>query len=323
MTALSTTPPAGPLHSAKSAVQRAPGALFLLLVLGLWLGFAQVDFFTHENLVNIGLQSSVLMIVAAGMTLVILTEGIDLSLGPLLGLAAVVFATLVTQGHSVATGIVAVMLICACAGAINGTLVAYAEMPPFMATLAMFGVCQSLAMVMTGGTSVTGLPAQFQHFSDGAFLGIPLPVLTTILVLGLSFLLLYRTRFGRYVFAIGGNRRAVQLSGVPVRLYHAMVYVYAALLAGLASLVLTARMNAAHPTFGVGIEFDAIAAVVLGGTSFEKGRGSLLGTVIGALAVTVLRNGLNLAGVAAEWQVATIGIVIIATVGLDTLRGRV
>lgn len=312
--------PGGP---ALKAVLNAPGAAYLLVLLALWFGLAGVDFFSAGNLVNVGLQASVLMIIAAGMTLVILTEGIDLSLGPLLGLAAVVFAWLVTRGHPIWLAVLAVLAVSMSVGTINGALVAYASMPPFIVTLAMFGVCQSLAMVLTGGTSITGLPEAFSQFNEGLWLGVPYPVLTSALVFALSFLLLYRTRFGRYVFAIGGNRSAVLLSGVPVRVYHTLVYVYAAVLTGLAALILTARMNAGHPTFGVGIEFDAIAAVVLGGTSFEKGRGGLAGTVVGVLAVTVLRNGLNLVGVAAEWQVATIGIVIIATVGLDTLRGRV
>lgn len=314
---------AGHFRPALLAVLNAPGAVYLLVLLGLWLGLARVDFFTAENLTNIGLQAAVLMIVSAGMTLVILTEGIDLSLGPLLGLAAVIFAWVITRGHPMSVAVIAVMLVCIGVGAINGTLIACVSMPPFIATLAMFGVCQSLAMILTNGNSVTGLPPEFVAFNEGYLLGLPLPVMATIAVFGLSFFLLYRTRFGRYVFAIGGNRSALVLSGVRVRAYHTLVYVFAAVLTGLAALILTARMNAAHPTFGIGIEFDAIAAVVLGGTSFERGRGGLAGTVIGALAVTVLRNGLNLAGIAAEWQVATIGVVIPATVGLDTIRGRV
>ena len=145
-----------------------------------------------------------------------------------------------------------------------------------------------------------------------------MPIWATIAVFALTWFLLYRTKFGRYVFAIGGNRRALILSGTRVNAYHIAVYVYAGLLAGIASFIMTARMNAAHPTIGVGLEFDAIAAVILGGTSFEKGRGGIVGTVIGALAVGVLRNGLNLLGVGTEWQVAIVGIVIIFAVGLDS-----
>ena len=191
-------------------------------------------------------------------------------------------------------------------------------MPPFVVTLGTFGIAQSIATVLTKGDSVTSLPPYYRWFNDGVFAGIPVPIWATIAVFALTWFLLYRTKFGRYVFAIGGNRRALILSGTRVNAYHIAVYVYAGLLAGIASFIMTARMNAAHPTIGVGLEFDAIAAVILGGTSFEKGRGGIVGTVIGALAVGVLRNGLNLLGVGTEWQVAIVGVVIIVAVGLDS-----
>jgi ribose transport system permease protein len=151
--------------------------------------------------------------------------------------------------------------------------------------------------------------------------GVPVPIWATAASFAVTYLVLYHTKFGRYTFAIGGNRRALILSGSPAALYHVLVYVYAGALTAIASFIMTARMNAAHPTIGVGLEFDAIAAVILGGTSFEKGRGGIVGTVFGALAVGVLRNGLNLVGVGTEWQVAIVGIVIIVAVGLDSLRG--
>ena len=148
------------------------------------------------------------------------------------------------------------------------------------------------------------------------------PVWATLASFALTYGLLYHTKFGRYVFAIGGNRRALILSGSPVHLYHVAVYVYAGALTALASFIMTARMNAAHPTIAIGLEFDAIAAVILGGTSFEKGYGGIWGTLVGALAVAVLRNGLNLVGLSTEWQVAVVGLVIVAAVALDALRNR-
>jgi ribose transport system permease protein len=174
--------------------------------------------------------------------------------------------------------------------------------------------------VLTKGDSVTNLPGYYRWFNDGVFAAIPVPIWTTIAAFVVTWVLLYSTKFGRYVFAIGGNRRALILSGTRVKLYHVAVYVYAGLLVGVASFIMTARMNAAHPTIGVGLEFDAIAAVILGGTSFEKGRGGITGTVVGALAVGVLRNGLNLIGISTEWQVAIVGIVIIFAVGFDSVR---
>ena len=302
------------------AVVHAPGAFYLLSILSVALALWTPNFFSTANLANVALQVAVLTIIALGMTLVILTEGIDLSLGPVLGLCGVTAALLVTAGYPLPVAIGSALVIGMIFGAVNGTLVAVMGMPPFVVTLGTFGIAQSIATVLTKGDSVTSLPAYYRWFNDGVFAGIPVPIWATIAVFALTWFLLYRTKFGRYVFAIGGNRRALILSGTRVNAYHIAVYVYAGFLAGIASFIMTARMNAAHPTIGVGLEFDAIAAVILGGTSFEKGRGGIAGTVIGALAVGVLRNGLNLLGVGTEWQVAIVGVVIIAAVGLDSLR---
>jgi ribose transport system permease protein len=302
------------------AIVHAPGAFYLLALLSVVLAIWTPNFFSTANLANVALQVAVLTIVALGMTLVILTEGIDLSLGPLLGLCGVTAALLVTAGYPLPMAVGSALVIGMIFGAVNGTLVAVVGMPPFVVTLGTFGIAQSVATVLTKGDSVTSLPPYYRWFNDGVFAGIPVPIWATATVFALTWFLLYRTKFGRYVFAIGGNRRALILSGTRVNAYHIAVYVYAGLLAGIASFIMTARMNAAHPTIGVGLEFDAIAAVILGGTSFEKGRGGIVGTVIGALAVGVLRNGLNLLGVGTEWQVAIVGIVIIFAVGLDSLR---
>jgi ribose transport system permease protein len=302
------------------AATRAPGAFYLLAMMAVALTIWTPRFFTSANLTNVALQVAVLTIVALGMTLVILTEGIDLSVGSVLGLCGVTAALLVTADCPALLALGAALVIGMCFGVLNGTLIAVAGMPPFVVTLGAFGIAQSMAMVLTKGDSVTNLPGYFRWFNDGVYAGMPVPAWATVVVFLLTWLLLYRTKFGRYIFAIGGNRRALILSGTRVNLYHVLVYVYAGLLAGIASFIMTARMNAAHPTIGVGLEFDAIAAVILGGTSFEKGRGGIAGTVIGALAVGVLRNGLNLVGVGTEWQVATVGIVIIFAVGLDSMR---
>lgn len=298
-----------------------PGAAYLLVLMSVLLTFATPEFFSIANLTNVALQVSVLSIVAFGMTLVILTEGIDLSLGPVLGLCGVVMALLVVAGWPLAVAIGAALLIGAAFGTLNGTLVAYVGMPPFIVTLGAFGIAMSFATVLTQGNSITGLPEYVRLFNDGVFLGVPVPIWATAACFALTYILLYHTKFGRYTFAIGGNRQALILSGSPARFYQLLVYVYAGALAAVGSFIMTARMNAAHPTIGVGLEFDAIAAVILGGTSFEKGRGGITGTVIGALAVGVLRNGLNLMGVSTEWQVAVVGMVIIIAVSIDSLRG--
>lgn len=317
-----TAIPALPRRSLSQLLASAPGAAYLLVVMGLLFGVLNPRLFSPENLSNIGLQASVLVIVALGMTLVILTEGIDLSLGPLLGLTGVVFAMLLVRGTPVLVAMAAGMAVGVLAGLINGALISYVGMPAFIVTLGMFGIAQSLSMVLSSGNSITGLPPATRWFNEGVLLGVPVPVWATAATFALTWVLLYRTRFGKYVFAMGGNRRALALSGVEVRRYQVAVYAYAGLLTAFASFIMTARMNSAHPTVAVGLEFDAIAAVILGGTSFEKGRGGLVGTLIGALAVSVLRNGLNLAGVGTEWQVTAVGVVIIAAVGLDSLRRK-
>jgi ribose transport system permease protein len=303
------------------SIRRAPGAFYLLVLMGIVLTVGTRGFFTAANLTNVALQVSVLMIVAFGMTLVILTEGIDLSLGPVLGLCAVAASLMVVAGHPFAAAVAVAVAIGAALGLLNGTMIALVGMPPFIVTLGTFGIAQSIAMVLTRGDSVVHLPDYYRWFNDGVFVGIPVPIWATAAAFAATWLLLYRTKFGRYVFAIGGNREALKLAGVRVGAYHVGVYVYAAALTALASFIETARMNAAHPTIGVGLEFDAIAAVILGGTSFDKGNGSLAGTVVGALAVGVLRNGLNLLEVGTEWQVATVGVVIISAVALDSMRG--
>lgn len=311
-----------PRGNAFQLAAAAPGAVYLLAILCAGLAIWRPEFFSIANLTNVGLQFAVLTIVSLGMTLVILTEGIDLSLGAVLGLAGVVMGSVLGGGYPLMAAVAAAIAVGIVFGLANGAMIAWAGMPPFIVTLGTLGVAQSCAMVLTQGNSVTGLPTQVRWFNEGIVLGVPVPLLATAALFFLTYLLLYHTRFGRYVFAIGGNRRALALSGVRVSVYLVAVYVFAAVMAALAAFVMTARMNAAHPTIAIGLEFDAIAAVVLGGTSFEKGRGGIVGTLAGAAAIGVLRNGLNLVGVTAEWQLTAIGLVIIAGVAFDSLRGR-
>lgn len=300
----------------------APGAVYLLVLMCALLAVWRPEFFSAANLTNVALQVAVLVIVALGMTLVILTEGIDLSLGAILGLAGVVMGLALVNGYPFLAAIPAALAVGAAFGLANGIMVAWAGMPPFIVTLGTLGIAHSLAMVLTEGNSVTGVPPEVRWFNEGVALGVPVPLAATAMLFLLTYVLLYHTRFGRYVFAIGGNRRALALSGVRVSAYLIGVYAFAGVMAAAAAFVMTARMNAAHPTIALGLEFDAIAAVILGGTSFEKGRGGIVGTLAGAAAVGVLRNGLNLIGVSPEWQVAAIGLVIISGVAFDSIRGR-
>ena len=310
------------LRAPFARVPELPGAAYLLALLAAGFALASPEFLSARNLSNIALQCAALIIVSLGMTLVILTEGIDLSLGAVLGLCGVVMGMILVTHGSLPMALGAALVIGIVAGCCNGALVAYAGMPPFIVTLGVYGIAQSIAMVLTQGNSVTGLPPAVRWFNEGELVGVPVPILAMVAVFALTWVLLYRTRFGRYVFAIGGNRRALELAGVRVRAWLVAVYAFAGLLAALASFIMTARMNAAHPTIAIGLEFDAIAAVILGGTSFEKGYGGIWGTLVGALAVAVLRNGLNLVGLSTEWQVAVVGLVIVSAVAVDALRNR-
>jgi ribose transport system permease protein len=299
---------------------RAPG---LLLVLAVMLGgftVATRDFATPGNVLNILLQSSVLLLIALPMTFVILTEGLDLSIGAVVSLCSVVLAQTALATGSFAAVLAATLAVGGLVGALNGGLVAYLRIPPFVATLGTLGVAQSLALLVTGGQSVTGLPDSVIFVYGGSILGVRVPLLIIIGAYALMHWLLYRTRFGSYVFALGGNREALTLAGVPWRRVLVAVYVLAGAWAGLAGLLLAGRLSAGHPTAGIGMEFDAIAAVALGGTSFERGNGWLPGTLLGVLAIGILRNGLNLLAVSSALQVSCIGLLVILAFTLEAFR---
>jgi ribose transport system permease protein len=235
------------LRAPLARLPELPGAAYLLAALVAGFALASPEFLSPRNLSNVALQSAALIIVSLGMTLVILTEGIDLSLGAVLGVCGVVMSLLlVSHGVPLAAAVAVALASGLAAGLCNGVLVAYAGMPPFLVTLGVYGVAQSLAMVLTEGNSVTGLPEAVRWFNEGAWLGVPVPLLAMAAVFAVTWVFLYRTRFGRYVFAIGGNRRALELAGVPVRAWLVAVYAYAGLLAAFASFITTARMNAAH-----------------------------------------------------------------------------
>jgi ribose transport system permease protein len=207
-------------------------------------------------------------------------------------------------------------------GLANGTLIAWLRIPPFVVTLGTMGIAQGAALVYTDAQSVTGIGSGIAAFYSGLVAGIPVALLIALAAYLAVHALLYHTKFGTYVFALGGNPDALRLAGVRADLYLIGVYVLGGAMAGLAALLLTARMNAGHPTAALGMEFDAIAAVAVGGTSFEKGNGWLLGTLLGVLVVGVLRNGLNLLGVPAAVQVAAVGVLVLAALLIDGFKAR-
>jgi ribose transport system permease protein len=301
---------------------RAPG-LFVMLVLMLGgFGVAARDFATTQNIVNILLQSSVLLLIALPMTLVIMTEGLDLSIGAVLSLCSVVLAEVAVTTQSILAALLVGLATGTVFGLVNGALVAFLGIPPFVATLGTLGVAQSLALIASGGQSITGVPDSVVFVFSGSVFGAPFPIPLMIVAYAATHFLLYRTRFGSYIFALGGNREALTLAGVPWRVVLVSVYALAGAAAGIAGLLLAGRLNAGHPTAGIGMEFDAIAAVALGGTSFDRGDGWLPGTVLGVITIGVLRNGLNLLAVSSAVQVCCIGLLVILTFALEAFRGE-
>ena len=256
------------------------------------------------------------------MTLVIMTEGIDMSIGALLTLCGVVMAYSLAKTSNLPISITVSLLCGLLLGLFNGSIIVYFKMPPFVVTLGTLGICQSLSLVITDGQSITNIGNSIQLAYSGTILGIATPLVFSFVAYFLTHFLLYQTRFGVYVCAIGGNRDSLNLAGVRTNLYHLAVYAFSGLMAGIASILLTARMSAGHPTAAIGMEFDAIAAVVVGGTSFEKGNGWLLGTLLGVLTVGALRNGLNLLGIPSSVQVASIGLLVLVALLIDSFKNK-
>jgi ribose transport system permease protein len=298
------------------------GTLIGLLILCAVLWALTPHFLTISNLLNIAQQTSINAIIAAGMTFVIISGGIDLSVGSIVALSGVVLGTLLHDGHSAAVAISGALGVGVIAGMLNGTLISFGRLPPFIATLGMMSVARGVALVFTEGRPVSGFDEGFRQVATGSLGPIPAPIIVMVAFYAAAHVLLTRTTFGRYVYAIGGNEEATRLSGVAVRFHKTAIYCVAGLASGVAAIVLTARLNSAQPIAGMMYELDAIAAAVIGGTSLMGGEGSLAGTLVGALIMGVLRNGLNLLGVSSFVQQIVIGAVIVVAVLVDTLLKR-
>lgn len=277
-------------------------------------------FLSVENLSNVLVQSTILLIVALPMTLIIMTEGLDLSVGAVLTLAALVLAVIVVSTGSVVLAVLGALVTGLVFGIVNGWLVAYQNLPPFVVTLGTLGVAQGLALIVSDGQSVIGIPEGIRVFYGGHVAGLPIPILMAIVTYAGFHLLLYHTRFGTYISALGGNREALKLAGINDRIRLMIVYAIGGVMAGVGGLLLAARMNAGHPTAAIGMEFDVIAAVAVGGTTFEKGNGWLLGTLMGVLTIGLLRNGLNLLAIPSSVQVCCVGFLVIIAMLIDGYR---
>ena len=297
-----------------------PGVGYLLAALLVTFTILDPRFASVPNLLNIGTQSSTLLLLALPMTLIIMSEGLDLSMGAVLGLSGVVLAMRLASGGSLLTALVLAVAVGIAFGVANGLLVVRLGIPPFVTTLGTLYVAQGVALVLTDGRSVVGIGSALPALYASTWLGLPFSIVVSAMIYAVFHFVLYRTPFGVYVFAIGGNRESLVLAG-SARISITSASTRSAAMAGFAALLFTARTNAGHPTAAMGLEFDAIAAVIVGGTSFERGNGWLPGTLLGVLTVGVLKNGLNVMEVHNALQVASIGLLVIVALLIDSWRG--
>lgn len=292
-------------------------SLIALIILCLIITCITPRFLTVSNIFNVFTQVSVNAIMAVGMCFVILTGGIDLSVGSILAISGAVTATLLSKGVNVTLAIIVALIIGASIGFINGLIVAKGRIQAFITTLATMTIFRGVTYVYTDGIPIAGLKSNFTMIGNGTLVGIPYPIIIILIVFLAAWYVLTQTKYGRYVYAVGGNEDSSRLSGINTDKIKTLVYVLSGLAAALAGIIVTSRIGSASPNAGTGFELDAIAAVVLGGTSLSGGEGSIVGTIIGAMIIGVLSNGLNLMNVSSFYQSILKGIVILLAVLAD------
>lgn len=299
------------------------GIIIGLAVMCTILSILSPAFLTKENIINVLRQVSTNANLAFGMTLAIIINGIDLSVGSILALSGTITAGLITFNNMpVITAVIIGIFIGIGLGLFNGVVIAKTGIPPFIVTLAMYNIARGAAYVYTGGMPVRTMNEQFNFIGNGYLGPIPLPVIYTLIFLITMYILMNKTKFGRYVYAVGGNRDAARFSGINIKKIEIIVYTIIGFLSGFSGIVLCARMYSGQPTVGVGFELDAIAACVLGGTSMMGGIGKIGGTVLGVLVIGVLNNGLNLLNINSFWQLIAKGVVILLAVYVDILKKK-
>lgn len=298
-------------------------ALLVLCVLLAVLPATSSSFLSTQNVFNILRQISTNMLIACAMTMVIILGGIDLSVGSIIALSGVIAAGCVSRYQlPIAAALIAGVLVGLLIGVFNGFVICKTTIPPFIVTLATMNIARGLAKVYTGGSPVRVVTKTWQFIGAGYIGPVPVPVIIMIVVIIITALMMNKTKLGRHIYAVGGNTQAARFSGIKVSRVKFIVHAYAGLMAGLAGIILASRMYSGQPTAGEGAEMDAIAAVVVGGTSMAGGSGKIGGTIIGALIIGVLNNGLNLMNVNSFWQDVVKGVVILLAVLIDYLRNR-
>lgn len=302
---------------------QAVSMLLILVVIWTVLSLLSPHFFTVSNLFEITLQTAVIGIIAAGETFVIISGGVDLSVGSVFACSAIVGGLVFRSSGSLFLTLLTTVVSGGVLGLLNGVSITRLRVPPFIATLGMMGVARGLALILSRGIPIFGLSPAYQWIGQGKILGVvPVPTIILVIVFSIGYIIASRTRLGRFTYAIGSNAEAARLSGLNISRVIMGIYMGSGLLCGLASTIEAGRLATVQPAGGNGYELLAIGAVVIGGTSMLGGEGNILATLIGAIIVTTIRNGLNLLGVNAFWQYVVNGCVIVAAVAVDQLRQR-
>ena len=296
--------------------------LIALALIVMTLSLTSEAFLTSNNVLNVLRQTALLFLLASGLTIVILTAGLDLSVGANIGLSACLAATIIKSTGSISLALLAGMGSGFLIGLINGGLIAFLRIPPFIATYGMLWILHGVTYWFMGGETIHGFPADFRAIGSGYLWGIPIPVFLMLAFLLVGMIFLQRTRWGQDIYSVGANREAARLSGIPVNSRLVLAYVMSGLMAGLASLIFLARLNSAEGDIGEAMTLPAIAAVLIGGTSLFGGVGTITGTLIGALILTLVLNGMNLLSINASWQPLVTGVIVIAAVYFDNLSNK-
>ncbi len=301
------------------AILKKSGSLIGLVVLFVVIACLNSSFIDLGNLKNLLRQVSINALISFGMTFVILTGGIDLSVGSILALSSALMGSFIVGGLDPILAIVVACLIGAALGAVNGLVITYGKVAPFIATLATMTIFRGLTLVYTNGNPISGLTENeaFLNFGQGYFLELPVPAVMMLIMFGILYFILHKTPLGRKTYAVGGNEKVSFIAGIKINRIKIFAYTVTGMLCGMAGAILTSRLNSAQPTAGTGYELDAIAAVVLGGTSLSGGKGRIVGTLVGALIIGTLNNGLNILNVSSFYQQVVKGIVILLAVLMD------
>ena len=301
------------------AMLKKSGSVIGLVALFVVISCLNSSFIEPSNLKNLLRQVSINALISFGMTFVILTGGIDLSVGSILALSSVLMGSFIKSGNNPIVGIVLACVMGAVLGAVNGLVITKGKVAPFIATLATMTIFRGLTLVYTNGNPISSLTESeaFHSFGQGYFLGLPVPAIMMLLMFAVSYFILHKTTLGRKTYAVGGNEKVSFIAGIKIDRIKIFAYTITGFLCGMAGAILTSRLNSAQPTAGTGYELDAIAAVVLGGTSLSGGKGRIAGTIIGALIIGTLNNGLNILNVSSFYQQVVKGIVILLAVLMD------